>query len=153
MITTTLLYLLRGDEVLLAMKKRGFGDGMWNAPGGKADPGETPEQTAIRETQEEIGVIPTDIQFLGDIKFSMPSLPGFPGHHIYVYTATAWEGEPIESDEMRPQWFKRHALPYDHMWPADRRWLPEALNGTFTCFTGTIVQNGDELTEYELHEA
>jgi mutator protein MutT len=153
MIITTLMYLVRGEEVLLAMKKRGFGSGMWNAPGGKADPGETAEAAAIRETQEEVGVTPTVIQFLGDIKFYMPSLPDFPGHHIHVYTATAWDGEPIESEEMRPQWFMRDALPYDTMWPADRRWLPEVLNGTYTCFTGTITQNGDTLITYDLHEA
>jgi mutator protein MutT len=146
------MYLRRGDQILLAMKKRGFGAGKWNAPGGKADAGETPEAAAIRECQEEVGVTPRNPQLLGDIEFRMPSMPGFAGHHIYIYSATEWEGEPTESDEMRPQWFAVQDIPYGHMWPADRRWLPEALalNGTY--FTGRITQGeGDELIEYEIH--
>lgn len=151
----TLMYLLRGDEVLLAMKKRGFGQGKWNAPGGKADPGETPKATAIRECEEEIGVTPTNIQFLGDIQFYMPHVPGFEGHHIHIFTATKWLGEPTESEEMRPEWFNRNHLPFDEMWPADRRWLPEALNGKYIRFAGTIVQGVGEgdLETYDLHEA
>lgn len=37
----TLCYLLKDDQVLLAMKKRGFGEGKWNGPGGKVEKGET----------------------------------------------------------------------------------------------------------------
>jgi 8-oxo-dGTP pyrophosphatase MutT (NUDIX family) len=45
----TLGYLVRGDEVLMAMKKRGFGVGKWNGTGGKLQPGETVEEAMIRE--------------------------------------------------------------------------------------------------------
>lgn len=38
------------------MKKRGFGVGKWNGSGGKIQPGETPEDTAVREVKEEIGI-------------------------------------------------------------------------------------------------
>ncbi len=55
MITTNLVFILRGDEVLLAMKKRGLGTGKWNGPGGKVKGKETPEEAAIRET-EEVGL-------------------------------------------------------------------------------------------------
>jgi hypothetical protein len=46
------------SEILLAMKKRGFGQGRWNGVGGKPDKekGETVLDSAIRETEEEIGV-------------------------------------------------------------------------------------------------
>ena len=50
----TVVFLIRENQVLLAMKKRGFGEGKWNGVGGKLDPGETVEQALVRECQEEI---------------------------------------------------------------------------------------------------
>mgnify|MGYP000134410528 CR=1 FL=1 len=48
----TLVFVFRGDEVLLINKKTGLGKGKVNAPGGKVDPGETPEERAEREEAE-----------------------------------------------------------------------------------------------------
>ena len=53
---TTLCFLTKDKKVLLAMKKRGFGNGRWNGVGGKLNAGETIRQAAIREAKEEIGV-------------------------------------------------------------------------------------------------
>ena len=50
----TLLFLLTDDQILLAMKKRGFGMGRWNGVGGKIEPGETIEEATARECREEI---------------------------------------------------------------------------------------------------
>lgn len=50
------------DRVLLACRQEGKNSaGMWSLPGGKANPGETPEETVIREVQEEMGIsfVPT----------------------------------------------------------------------------------------------
>ena len=46
---TTLLYLRKNDEILLAKKKRGFAKDKYNGVGGKVENGETPEEAAIRE--------------------------------------------------------------------------------------------------------
>ena len=57
-VLATLMFIIdepRG-RVLLIRKKRGLGAGKINGPGGKLDPGETPEQCAVRETQEELHV-------------------------------------------------------------------------------------------------
>jgi 8-oxo-dGTP diphosphatase len=132
----TVLFLLRDNEILLAMKKRGFGAGKWNGAGGKAEPGETITQTAIRECQEEIGITPLCPQLLGDIRFHMSHDPDF-GHHAHVFTATAWEGEPTETEEMRPQWFTHQDIPYHTMWADDPLWLPLVLQGKH--FTGAIT--------------
>src|SRR5262249_33629525 len=101
----TILFLRRGDEVLLAMKKRGFGAGKWNGVGGKADEGETIEQTAVRKCQEKIGVRPKKLTKLGTIDFYDQTEPDF-NHFAHVYAATEWDGEPAETEEMQPQWFK-----------------------------------------------
>jgi len=130
----TLLFLRRDNQILLAMKKRGFGVGKWNGVGGKVEPGETYEQGATRECQEEIGVTPLSLQAVGELHFfDVPDVE----HYCHVYVTEAWNGEPLESEEMRPQWFDTDAIPYAQMWPDDERWLPLLLAGKQ--FQGTIV--------------
>ena len=53
----TLCFFIKENQILLAMKKRGFGAGWWNGYGGKPEPGmkETMEDVSIRETREETG--------------------------------------------------------------------------------------------------
>src|SRR6476661_8307543 len=101
----TILFLRRDDEILLAMKKRGFGEGKWNGTGGKVEPDENEWQAAIRECQEEIGVTPHGPQLVGTIKFYEKTEPAY-GHHAHICGARKWQGEPVETEEMRPQWFK-----------------------------------------------
>jgi len=128
-LTLTLLFLRKNDQVLLAMKKRGFGEGRWNGVGGKLDPGETIEQALVRETQEEIGVTPTVFEKVGYIEFD-EFFKGEPTQmHVHVFTASSWTDEPTESEEMKPAWFDLASVPYDTMWPDDPYWLPQVLAG------------------------
>jgi mutator protein MutT len=138
----TLLFLQREGQILLAMKKRGFGVNKWNGVGGKLDEGETREQAAIRECQEEIGVTPINMQLAGEIDFT--DLPDV-HHYCHVYTATEWDGEPAETEEMRPQWFDLDKIPYDAMWPDDELWLPTLLEGK--PFKATIIINPDDTVQ------
>ncbi|HET6924778.1 MAG TPA: NUDIX domain-containing protein, partial [Candidatus Saccharimonadales bacterium] len=68
----TLALLVRNDSILLAMKKRGFGQGLWNGAGGKVEAGETIEQAMIRECQEEISVTPTTFEKVAVHDFVFP---------------------------------------------------------------------------------
>src|SRR4030065_2242357 len=54
-------------EILLGHRSRGFND--WTFPKGKIEPGETPEETAIRETKEETGFDVRLTQKLPDIDY------------------------------------------------------------------------------------
>jgi mutator protein MutT len=126
----TLLFLRRNDEILLAMKKRGLGQGRFNGVGGKIEPGETVEQAMVRECQEEVEVTPTQFTQVARLDFLMDSNSAEPwrldGH---VFVATHWQGEPTETEEMAPQWFKLSDIPYDQMWEDDSLWLPQVLEG------------------------
>ena len=64
-IEATLMLLRKNNEILLAMKKRGFGVGKFNGVGGKLKSGETPEMAMLRETKEEIGVVPSKYEKVG----------------------------------------------------------------------------------------
>jgi 8-oxo-dGTP diphosphatase len=128
----TLLFLLKpeSDEILLAMKKRGFGAGKLNGVGGKVEPDEIIEASAVREAHEEIGVqiLPENLKKVAEIKFSFDQKPDW-SIHCHVFLATEWKGEPMETEEMAPTWFKVAEIPYDQMWIDDKHWLPLVLEG------------------------
>jgi mutator protein MutT len=123
----TLLFLLRDNEILLAMKKRGFGEGRWNGVGGKIEPGETIEEATARECHEEIGVRPGELEKVAHLTFAFPD--DTPDILAHVYITTEWEGEPIETEEMAPRWFALGDIPYHEMWQDDEFWLPHVLAG------------------------
>jgi 8-oxo-dGTP diphosphatase/2-hydroxy-dATP diphosphatase len=145
----TLLFLRRDGRILLGMKKRRFGAGRWNGVGGKVEIGETIPQAAVRECQEEIGVTPKELQLVGDLTFYITEDPDF-GHHVRVFTTSNWEGDPAESEEMRPQWFAEADIPFDHMWPDDYLWMPLLLQGK--SFTGSFTLGNDKVVNYQLRE-
>ncbi len=120
----TLVYLIKGAHVLLALKKRGFGMDLWNAPGGKIEFGETARFTAIRETQEEVGLTPVLNDPVGEILYH-DAVHG--NWKVTVYRTEDFSGEARESDEMKPEWFPLDAIPYTQMWPGDDAWLPYVI--------------------------
>ena len=145
--TTTLLFLRKDGQILLAMKKRGFGKGKWNGVGGKTEPNETPLQAAIRECHEEIGVTPKHLELKGELRFL--DLP-YVDHYCYIYESTDWAGEPRETEEMRPQWFREADIPYDLMWVDDRFWMPQLLAGV--SFKGKVILENDQIKECVIKE-
>jgi len=52
----TLCYIFRDDEILLGLKKRGFGNNKYNGFGGKVKPAENIKESAVRELKEEIDI-------------------------------------------------------------------------------------------------
>ncbi|MBI2798661.1 8-oxo-dGTP diphosphatase [Candidatus Saccharibacteria bacterium] len=127
----TLILLVDEDRVLLAMKKRGFGEGWWNGVGGKVEEGETIELAAKREAYEEIAVRPTKLNQAATINFYFLDEPIEKNwnQQMHVFLCDSWAGEPKESEEMRPEWHAKSRLPIDKMWPGDRIWMPKVLAG------------------------
>lgn len=128
-IETTLCLLEKDNKILLAMKKRSFGEGKYNGIGGKIKNGETPEEAMIRETQEEILVTPIKYEKVGLVDFDEFFKGKKEKVRFHLYIVSEWEGEPTESEEMNPKWFDIDNIPYDKMFPDDKYWLPLILEG------------------------
>lgn len=127
-------YLMRSvDErlqVLLGRKKRGLGAGNFVGLGGKFEPGESATMAAVREIEEESGVVvdPSDLDRRGDLFYLFPGRPAW-SQRSTVFVVTRWRGEPSPSDELDPVWFDLDDLPLDEMWDDARAWLPGVLIG------------------------
>lgn len=129
----TLIFLFQGDQILLIHKKTKLGAGLINAPGGKMERGETPEQCAIRECHEEVGLIPIRPVHCGTLKSAFAN--GF-DLQVDIFASSDFEGTMIETDEADPFWQNVDEIPYVRMWPDSFYWLPHILeNRSFVCLT------------------
>ena len=125
----TLVFLRKDQQILIAMKKRGFGEGLLNGVGGKVDKGESIEDAMIRECQEEISVTPTSYQKVAVQFFTNDQLSEPWQQEVHTFFCDKWEGEPTESEEMAPKWYNQTEIPYANMWQDDQMWLPLVLQG------------------------
>ncbi len=124
----TLCLVVKDGHILLGMKKRGFGAGRWNGFGGKVKEGESIEEGAKREMQEECAVVIEEMEKVGIHEFRFEKNPK-EILEVHVFRVDAFSGEPRETEEMRPQWFAFDDIPYDDMWADDRYWIPIFLGG------------------------
>lgn len=149
-VPVTLCFLLRerpgsGPEVLLGLKKTGFGTGKIVGLGGHVEAGETDAEAACREVLEEAGVVvlEEDLFDAGSVEFVFPARPEW-DMSTRLFTTRRWQGEPGESAEIAPAWFRIDALPLERMWDDATHWLPHALGGAK--IDVVIVLNDDNET-------
>ncbi|MFW5418234.1 NUDIX domain-containing protein [Nocardiopsis sp. CNT-189] len=103
--------VLRGDRVLLGLRRGAHGAGTWCFPGGKTDPGEDPATAAARELLEETGLRATAAVPVAwtDDRFPAEGLRFATLHHL-----VAADGEPAEREPGkvgRWGWFRWDSLP------------------------------------------
>ena len=144
-IHATLMFVHQGDRVLLIEKLTGIGQGKINGPGGKIDPGETPEQCVIRECQEELHITCLDPIKRGELWFAMSDLPDI---HCHVYTATEFTGTPTATIEANPYWCQIDEIPFERMWEDDSYWLRQVLNGE--TFDGRFLFTEEKIIAHDV---
>lgn len=128
------VFPVREDQVLLAVKTRKIGMGCWNGYGGGIETEETSEEAAIREVKMESGGVeafPAALEKVAVMSIRNNKSDGSIFvcrlHYYFLYQ---WKGDFISTDEMYcPSWFSKNKMPYEDMMPADKYYLRFVLYG------------------------
>ena len=100
-------YLIKNDKIVVTKynepnKKAGY----YEIPGGKIEAGELPEQTAIREMQEETGIIVKKLKNKGNLKIEYPDRK----FEFVVFLANTYQGEPKQFEDNTSEWLDINEL-------------------------------------------
>jgi len=100
--------------------------GLWEFPGGKLEPGERPEQTLIRELQEEIGITVKEA-CLAPLTFASHAYEDF---HLLMplYICRRWEGDVIAREGQNLAWIRVNKLRDYKMPAADIPLIPHLID-------------------------
>lgn len=92
----------------------------WEFPGGKLEPGETPQQALVRECQEELAITIQVGEICGDLIYAYPDIT----IHLTLYHAAIAAGTPQMLEHQDLRWINRAELPRFRFCPADTELLP-----------------------------
>ncbi len=105
-------------RVLIAQRPQGKQlAGLWEFPGGKIEPGETPEAALIRELREELD-IETQQACLAPLSFASHTYDDW---HLMMplYVCRKWQGTPLAREHSQLKWVRPQMLREYPMPPAD----------------------------------
>ena len=119
-----------GAQVLLGLKRRGFGAGRIVAPGGKIEPGENPRDAAVRELFEETSLVAetASLSPAARVYFRFPRNRAA-DMDCTVFLTTVFSGPAVPSAELVPAWYPVGDLPLAGMWDDSALWLGRILAG------------------------
>lgn len=120
-------------------KLNDYHEGKWNGLGGKFEQGESPEECAIREIEEECGIKVKSVKMKGFITF--PLFDGKDDWYVFLFTADDFEGELINSSEGHLEWIPNNKLTEINLWDGDKIFIPWLFQDKF--FSAKFVyENG-----------
>jgi 8-oxo-dGTP diphosphatase len=116
----------------------------WNGLGGKFQNGETPEECVTREIKEESGLHIENPELKGLLTF--PEFSAGEDWYVFVFVATQFDGEMIDSNEGHLEWIDDDQLLNLNLWEGDRffiEWLDKNVffSGKFYYKEGALLEH------------
>jgi len=145
----TLCYVRKGGSTLMIHRIKKHNDmhaGKWNGLGGKLEPGETPEECAIREIREESGLVVSNPLLKGFLTF--PMFDGSDDWYAFVFLVNQFEGQLIDSPEGVLRWIPDDELLDLNLWAGDRIFLPWLGRAGF--FSAKFLYQDGELIDHHV---
>lgn len=127
-------------------KPQDLHEGKWNGLGGKVEPGESPEECAVREIREESGLEVDQLACKGFIAF--PSFDGANDWHVHVYLATVFPGECKPCGEGELDWIENEKVLSLNLWEGDRIFLPWLDRPDF--FSAKLIYQSGKLASHQV---
>ncbi len=148
-INATLCYIQKNDKTLMlhrVKKENDIHQDKWNGLGGKFESGESPEDCLLREVKEESGLTLTDFRLVGLLSF--PKFDGSNDWQVFLYQASDFKGNIIESEEGNLKWIANKELLDLNLWPGDKIFLKWMLEDRF--FSAKFIYHNKELQDYSV---
>jgi 8-oxo-dGTP diphosphatase len=145
----TLCYVRRSARTLMihrVKKANDIHEGKWNGLGGKLEPGESPEECAVREILEESGLRAISMRLKGFLTF--PLFARNEDWYAFVFVVDEFDGELIDSPEGDLEWIDDEKLLTLNLWQGDRIFLP--LLDQPGLFSAKIVYRDSQLVSHAL---
>ena len=127
-------------------KKNDIHQDKWNGLGGKFNPGESPEECVIREIEEESGYIIKNPDLKGVLTF--PEFSPGDDWYVFVFVATDFDGEMIDSVEGNLKWIDNDQLLKLNLWEGDRHFIKLLDKDVF--FSGKFNYKNGKLIDYSM---
>ncbi len=145
----TLCYIQKDGKTLMLYrnkKENDYHEGKWNGLGGKFEPGESPEDCAIREIKEEAGLIVKSLKLKGFITF--PMFDGKDDWYVFIFVIDKFEGSLIDSPEGKLEWIPNVKLLDLNLWEGDQIFIPWLFQEKF--FSAKFNYNNGKFIDYEV---
>jgi len=127
-------------------KENDYHEGKWNGLGGKFEQGESPEECAIREIEEECGLKVKSVTMKGFITF--PMFDGKEDWYVFIFTADEFEGKLIDSPEGNLAWVPNDKLVGLNLWDGDKIFISWLFEDKF--FSAKFNYAGGKYVSHEV---
>jgi 8-oxo-dGTP diphosphatase len=121
--------IFRDGKVLAGQRKRGGDHALkWEFPGGKVEPGESPQRALVRELREELSI---EAEIGAELSRDRYEYPGGRSVDLLFFAVERFSGEPVPSAFEQIRWIEPEALPSLDFLEGDVEFVERLARGEF----------------------